>query len=747
MTKLETTDSGGTVVFSEEMSYDEYQSGNIRRTDYTGTALDDQQHRYDYDYDIWGRLTGAKRSEGDDLTTQSHKYGYTYDHNGNMLSRKISGATDQEVIEDNADAYVPGKNQLASITDSVNQGVRSFVHNEYGAVTQFTNGDGKTVEYELHPRNDQIYRLSIDDGYEAEYLYDPLGRRIGKNAGHWSPDPTVQYNIRGLNDKCLDVQGSISADQANIQLRTCGYGENQKWTYDTVTKEIKGMGGKCLDVQGGSTVDGANIQLYACHGGDNQQWSYHPHTQHIKSLDGKCLDVEDASGADGSNIQLYTCDGNADQKWEWTLPPERPEPDSAHHYRIVGLGDKCLDVLDGDTSNGANVQLYDCNGNENQSWTYDASTTEIKGLEDKCLDVEHASTDNGANIQLYDCNGGDGQKWNYDASTGEIKGIGDHCVDVAHSTPENGNNIHMWDCHGGANQKWTWLVLFDVPDPGVLYRIATPSGDLCIDAPGDGTGVKLQECDGGEHQVWIHDASSGAIETLDGRCLAASGDSDVDIAACNGNDNQAWTYDAFDGAIEGPNATCLATADPSPTSGTSVQRQDCDGNHVWLWIATEVPIYYSEPVYPLNYNVIGPGGKCLDVHNAEHPQGANVQLYECNDGENQGWTHNDSTGEILGIAGKCLDVHDAGGGGDNVQIYGCNDGDNQEWAYDVATGEIRGFGDQCLGIQGDPDRRVQCQIGRLHRPRRPDLVLASDLPRPHARVPITVLLMSRRGVA
>ena len=836
LTKLETKDSGGTVVFTEDLSYDEYQSGNIRRTDYTGTGLDDQQHRYDYDYDIWGRVTGAKRSEGSDFTTQSHKYGYTYDHNGNILTKKISGATDQEVIEDNADAYVSGKNQLASVTDSVTGNVRTFTHNEYGAVTQFINGDGETVKYELHPRNDQVYGVSTDDGHEAEYLYDPLGRRIGKNAGRWSPDPTVQYNIRGLNDKCLDAQDGRTADGTNIQLETCGYGEHQKWTYDTGTKEIKGIGGKCLDVQGGSPVDGANIQLFACSGGDSQQWSYHPHTQHIKSLDGKCLDVEAASGADGSNIQLYTCDGNADQKWVWILPPERPEPDFAHHYRIVGVGEKCLDVLDGNTDNGANVQLYDCNGNDNQSWTYDASSGEIKGLGGRCLDVQGESPHDGANIQIWECDGHDNQQWDYDASSGEIKGVGDRCLDVAYSTPENGNNIHLYTCHGGANQKWTWLALYDAPqsgtdyrilgsgdwcldadsdsngsnvqisecqdndnqkwnydastseikglggkcldvanstsedgnnihlwechggdnqqwnydaitggiqgiggkcvdiqgdpgsgsnvqlwtcdygedqkwtwhvaydapDPGVSYRIVIPSGDLCIDAPGDGTGVALQECDGGEHQVWIHDASSGAIEALDGRCLAASGNGDVDIAACNGNDNQRWTYNAVDGAIEGPNATCLA-ADQSPTIGTSVQRQECDGNQAWLWIVTEAPIYNSGPVYTLNYNVIGPGGKCLDVHNAEHPQGANVQLYECNDSDNQGWTHNDSTGEILGIAGKCLDVQNAPGDGDNVQIYGCNDGDNQEWTYDLATGEIRGTDNQCLGIQGDPE--------------------------------------------
>jgi len=192
--KLETTDRGGTVVFSEEMSYDPYQSGNIAKAIYNGTILDGQQHSYHYTYDIWGRLTGAKQYEGGGLLTRSHKYEYTYDHNGNVLSRKIFGATDQEVIEDNAYGYKSGKNQLASITDSVSGDVRHFTHNDYGAITSFTNKSGKTNQYTLDTRNDRVYRV-INEDYEAEYAYDPLDRRIT----NLSASPGLFYGHNSLN--------------------------------------------------------------------------------------------------------------------------------------------------------------------------------------------------------------------------------------------------------------------------------------------------------------------------------------------------------------------------------------------------------------------------------------------------------------------------------------------------------------------------------------------------------------------
>jgi len=64
---------------------------------------------------------------------------------------------------------------------------------------------------------------------------------------------------------------------------------------------------------------------------------------------------------------------------------------------------KCLDVVDGDTGENAHVQQWQCNGNEQQKWTFvDAGggKWQIKPKhslgDNRCLAIENASVDNGA---------------------------------------------------------------------------------------------------------------------------------------------------------------------------------------------------------------------------------------------------------------------------------------------------------------------------------------------------------------
>ena len=326
LTKLETTDDNGTV-FAETLSYDTYQGGNIREADYSGTGLgQDGKHSYKYGYDIWGRLIEASRFEGEDVDTPTKKYAYTYDHNGNILSKKITGATDHDVLTNYTYAYHSGKNQLASITDSVSEDVRNFTHNDYGAITSFTNNSGNTNEYTLDSRNDRVHRVT-NEGYAADYFYDPLNRRIGKvDVTGASPDLSGQNAVVGLGRKCIDVAASGIEDGTNIQLWTCNGTDAQKWTFDENPGEIKGLGGKCIDVADSGTVDGTNIYLWHCNGTDAQKWTFDVITGEITGLGGKCIDVAGSGIEDGTNIQLWACNGTDAQKWEWVEPPASASP-------------------------------------------------------------------------------------------------------------------------------------------------------------------------------------------------------------------------------------------------------------------------------------------------------------------------------------------------------------------------------------------------------------------------------------
>ena len=118
---------------------------------------------------------------------------------------------------------------------------------------------------------------------------------------------------------------------------------------------------------------------------------------------------------------------------------------------ITGLGGKCVDVAGASTTNGAHVQLYDCNGSSAQSWTR-AADNSLQAL-GKCMDVTGASTADGAKIQIYDCNGTAAQQWTVSGQALVNVGSG-KCLDATGQSSANGNQLQIWSCTGAANQQW-----------------------------------------------------------------------------------------------------------------------------------------------------------------------------------------------------------------------------------------------------------------------------------------------------
>ncbi|WP_328710230.1 PHB depolymerase family esterase [Microbispora hainanensis] len=114
---------------------------------------------------------------------------------------------------------------------------------------------------------------------------------------------------------------------------------------------------------------------------------------------------------------------------------------------------RCLDVPGATTADGTQVQLWDCNGQTNQTWS-STSAGEIRVYGNKCLDA--AGTGNGVKVQIYSCWGGDNQKWRLN-SDGSIQGVQSGlCLDAVGAGTGNGTKIQLYSCHGGTNQKWTW---------------------------------------------------------------------------------------------------------------------------------------------------------------------------------------------------------------------------------------------------------------------------------------------------
>ena len=145
---------------------------------------------------------------------------------------------------------------------------------------------------------------------------------------------------------------------------------------------------------------------------------------------------------------------NIDETFTITLLPPSAGG-TPQNVELVGQqSGRCLDVPGQSTTNGAQLQLWDCHGGSNQRFTY-TSSKQLTVYGNKCLDVSGGSTADGTAVVIWDCNGQTNQQWNVNAD-GTITGIpSGKCLDAFGRGTANGTKIIIWSCNGGANQKWS----------------------------------------------------------------------------------------------------------------------------------------------------------------------------------------------------------------------------------------------------------------------------------------------------
>ncbi|MFI7454367.1 PQQ-dependent sugar dehydrogenase [Nonomuraea sp. NPDC049714] len=163
------------------------------------------------------------------------------------------------------------------------------------------------------------------------------------------------------------------------------------------------------------------------------------------------------SGAPAGTTTLYlvfrgpTGQGHLFDLDAFTFDTGTPPSGSTSAFTGVGSG-RCLDVNGASQANGAQAQIWDCNGQPNQQWTA-TSVGELRVYGGKCLDVNAAGTADGTAVIIWDCNGQNNQKWRLNAD-GSITAIGaNKCLDV--NGTANGTKARIWTCTGGTNQRWT----------------------------------------------------------------------------------------------------------------------------------------------------------------------------------------------------------------------------------------------------------------------------------------------------
>jgi glucosylceramidase len=119
------------------------------------------------------------------------------------------------------------------------------------------------------------------------------------------------------------------------------------------------------------------------------------------------------------------------------------------------------------------------------------------------------------------------------------------------------------------------------------------------------------------------------------------------------------------GQIVGYGGKCVDVAGASSANGTAVQLYGCNGTTAQSWT-----VGADGTVRSL--------GKCLDVAAANPANGTKVQIYDCNGTAAQQWTT--GAGGSLRSLGKCLDATGpSSADGTRLQIWDCSGGANQSW--------------------------------------------------------------------
>ena len=106
-----------------------------------------------------------------------------------------------------------------------------------------------------------------------------------------------------------------------------------------------------------------------------------------------------------------------------------------------------MDLAGGDVTKG-NLQIWDCNNLGNQQWWYDQSSLSIKYRDDqsKCIEISQGNLTNGNALRLGSCAGTANQQWYGSGLNQWYSKAGTKCMNLRGGNIANGNKITIWDC-------------------------------------------------------------------------------------------------------------------------------------------------------------------------------------------------------------------------------------------------------------------------------------------------------------
>ena len=280
-----------------------------------------------------------------------------------------------------------------------------------------------------------------------------------------APADAQRGEFRGLDGKCLDVLEAGTDPGTPLVLFECGPQPNQTFNVEQAGSQIRihAGGDLCVVPDGGGVIEPLDdVALGACDG-STSLWNvsgWFPEFFSLRHADtGLCMDVLGASPANKTPIVVFDCTGNENQSWRFRSrliggPPVGQAGD------LLGLGDKCFDVLGSGTADGTPLIIFRCTGNANQEWTFESIGGELRlrGLDGKCAVPGGPQTGGFEQLVLGNCASA-GARWNV-TEVGEapyfglVNSLTGECLDIFGSSADDLTPAGIFRCTGNENQAW-----------------------------------------------------------------------------------------------------------------------------------------------------------------------------------------------------------------------------------------------------------------------------------------------------
>ena len=537
----------------------------------------------------------------------------------------------------------------------------------------------------------------------------------------------------------VDVSNGSTDNGANIQIYENNDSGAQIWKIEYGTDGLYTFtniqSNKVLDVNGGNVYNGNNVQQFQSNGTLAQKWR-------IDSVNGVykissalnknyVLDLFNADSKNGSNIQIYQSNNTKAQRWifnPYNFKSEYSVLPGVYTISSAVNSGQVVDVSNGSTDNGANIQIYENNDSGAQIWKIEYGTdglytfTNIQS--NKVLDVNGGNVYNGNNVQQFQSNGTLAQKWRIDSVNGVYKISSalnkNYVLDLFNADSKNGSNIQIYQSNNTKAQRWFFNKYItkeqemdsmaamnkNLVANGQYYIVNSQTGQV-LSVYGQSTGnqanVDLEKNYQASSQVWeiSHDSKGyitfkniGSGKVLDVAGANTASGTNLQIYESNGTRAQKWVI-----RRDGSNFEIISALDPDRAiaqSGSNAQisvQNSSLAAEKWILKKAEDLRTRLDQIAKNNLNVVADGAyvirsalndkMVLDVNAGSTANGANIQVYEYNGSNAQKFLiTNDAKGYVtiknIG-SGKFVSVDGKGWNGNNVIQSAQSNGWNQKW--------------------------------------------------------------------